>query len=274
MTSEQKLAVITGGSSGLGLALSKRLAAQGYLPLMIARNGERLQQAHQSLKALGYESITFSGDVTHPRDLEEISEQIQARWKKIDCLVLNAGVVHVGLVSGDHSPHSLDEMKQDIETNLWGAILTAQYFVPLLPPGSKILIISSALGLLGLAGYSAYCAAKAGLIHFAESLRRELLHRKIQVYVACPADIDTPQFRSEQSQMPEWMKQNQGIRSKVLSPDTAASRILKKCQGDHFLITINFDVSLLAFLSRILPRSVKDFLIDHLFPRPKSDRVG
>jgi 3-dehydrosphinganine reductase len=285
MTSQQKVAVITGGSSGLGLALSKKLAAQGYLPLLVARNQDRLHKAHQLLSERGYESVTFSGDVKNPKDLEEISQQIKTRWGRIDFLVLNAGVVHVGLLSGNNSPHpplnlrggergsylSLDEIKQDLEIHIWGTLLTSKYFIPLLPPGSKILIISSALGLLGLAGYSAYCAAKAGLIRFAESLRRELLHQKIQVYVACPADMDTPQFQSEQTQMPKWMKQHQGIRPKVLSPDAAASRILKKCRGDRFLITINWDVFFLLLLSRILPRSLKDFLIDRLFPRPQSD---
>ena len=173
-------------------------------------------------------------------------------------------MVHVKTVS-EYS--GAEEMKQDLEIDLWGTILSAKIFLPFLRSGSKILFISSAFGLLGGAGYSIYCAAKAGVVNFAESLRRELLRKKISVYVACPPDIDTPQFRRELERAPDWLKQG-GKRGVVLSAETAARRILRKCRGGRFLILINFDMYLLSALSRILPRCWKDRILDHLLPRP------
>lgn len=265
MKEPSPIAVITGGSSGLGLAFARKLSKEHYLPVLIARNSKRLDQAVQSIREQGEPAESFSADVTRPQALQDISKQLQERFRKIDFLILNAGVVHTRLLT-DYE--EIEEMKEDIDIDLWGSILTARYLVPLLAPGSKVLIISSALGLLGLAGYSTYCAAKAGLINFAESLRRELLYKGISVYVACPADIDTPQFQNEIAQMPDWMKKERDARPRALSADVAAVKILKKCRGGRFLITINFEISLLLFLSRILPRRVRDLLLDRIFPRP------
>jgi short-subunit dehydrogenase len=136
----------------------------------------------------------------------------------------------------------------------------------LLQSGSRILLVSSAFGLIGGAGYSTYCAAKAGVINFGESLRRELLSKSIAVYVACPADIDTPQYEKEIADSPSWM--NSSHRNRPLSAHVAAQRILKKCTGSRFLIIINSDVLLLQIVARIFPRRLKDFIIDHSLPRP------
>jgi short-subunit dehydrogenase len=132
---------------------------------------------------------------------------------------------------------------------------------------SKILLISSAFALIGGAGYSTYCAAKAGVMNFGESLRRELLSKSIAVYVACPADIDTPQYEKDIVDSPSWI--NSSHRNRPLSADVAAKRILRKCKGSRFLIIINSDVLLLQFIARIFPRRLKDLIIDHSLPSPQ-----
>ena len=160
-------------------------------------------------------------------------------------------------------------MKQDIEVNLWGTILSAHFFVPRLHPGAKILIVSSGLGLMGAAGYTVYCAAKAGLINFADALRRELYYDKKSVYVACPGDIDTPQFREEHKRMPEWMAKANPARYSVMSPQVAAKRILKKCTGHRLIITCDISISILILSKKLLPERLVRFIIDRMFPMPK-----
>lgn len=263
---EKRYALITGGASGLGLALAKNLAGKGYVPLLVARRKDKLDEAVDTIKKMGFDGEGFQGDITSQKDLNGISETIKARFGKIDFLVLNAGVVSVSLLA-DYRDY--EKMKEVIEIDLWGAILSTRMFLPLLTSGSQILMISSAFGLIGAAGYSTYCAAKAGIINFAEAVRRELLYKSISVYVACPADIDTPQYAEERKNMPEWMSKAISARHSLLSPEKAARKILNQCKGKKFLITINSEISLLRILSKILPRRMLSILLDSSLPRPK-----
>ncbi|MGZ4048726.1 MAG: SDR family NAD(P)-dependent oxidoreductase, partial [Bacteroidia bacterium] len=190
--------------------------------------------------------------------------QVKAEYKQIDYLVLNAGVVTTKLLS-DYK--NTAEIKKDLEIDLWGTILSAYQFIPLLPAGSKVLMISSGFGLMGAAGYSMYCAAKAGIVNFGESLRRELLNKKINVYTACPGDMDTPQFHEEVKNAPAWM--NKKTPRKLMKTELVASKILKQAKGSKkYLIVPSGDVNMLVVLSKILPRKFRDSLLDGMFPRP------
>ena len=127
-------------------------------------------------------------------------------------------------------------------------------------------MISSGFGLVGPAGYAVYAASKAGMIAFAESLRREILHRSIAVHVACPGDMLTPQYEKELADSPAWMRKK--APRGLLSPETAARRILKKCSRGRFLIVINPEVFILQLVTRLLPRRLRDSLLDRVLPRP------
>ena len=158
-------------------------------------------------------------------------------------------------------------MKDQIDVNLWGTILSAKLFMPFLANKSRVLFISSAFGLTAGAGYACYCAAKAGIVNFALALRRELLG-KASIYVACPADIDTPLYREELKTLPVWMKSAK-VRAKVLSAEIAAIKIIKKCQGKRFLIFISWEIFfLLSILPRFMPSSWIIWLGDRLLPTP------
>ena len=262
----KKYALITGGSSGLGFAIARRLLEKGYTPILIARGKEKLDAAVDALAKMGNGAYGFQGDITCSNDLTIVAEFVRDKFGSLDFLVLNAGVVSVSLLA-DYN--DFDKMKEDIEIDLWGTILAARVFMPLLKTQSRILMTSSGFGLIGAAGYSTYCAAKAGIVNFAEALRRELLYRKISVYVACPADIDTPQYEQERKSMPEWMLKATPGRHNLISPDIAAEKILRKCKGKNLIITINFEISLLRFLKRLLPEQIMTGILDRSLPRPK-----
>lgn len=261
----KKTAVITGGSSGLGYAFAEVLGQQDYQIVILARNQERLNKA---IEGLVKKNITATGiicDVTSENEVREASQKLKAGFGKIDFLILNAGEVTTKLLS-DYT--DVAELKKDLNIDLWGTIQTAYFFTPLLVEGSKMLMTSSGFGLMGAAGYSMYCAAKAGVVNFGESIRRELLCKKIAVYVACPGDMDTPQFRNEVANQPAWMKQSSP--RKVVPVEWAAQKILSQCKGHKkFLIVTGSDVKLLAIASKLLPRKWKDSLIDGMLPRPK-----
>jgi len=259
-----KTALITGGSSGLGFALAEQLGKSGYTIIILARNQDKIDDAVIRLKGLNIESKGYSCDTTDEQGLKLTYEAIREEYRKIDFLILNAGIVTTSLVS-DYQDTVL--LKKDLETDLWGTILCTWQFLPLLDSGSRILMISSGFGLMGAAGYSIYCAAKAGIIGFAEALRRELLKNKISVYVACPGDMDTPQFHEEMKTSPAWMKKE--TPRKLMPTAIVAVKILKQCKGTRkFLIIPSADVNLLVTVSKIVPRKFRDFLLDKMFPQP------
>lgn len=258
------VAVVTGGSYGLGLAMAKQLAGQGYLPVIIARDREKLDAALAEIRQQGNECLGFSCDVTDAAGLKHVADELRDTIGSVDFLILNAGVVETRLVEEYEEPESL---KRVIDVDLWGSMLCSRIFLPLLRDGARILYVSSGFGLMGTAGYSAYCAAKAGVINFAATIRRELFSRNISVYVACPADMDTPGFRAEQAAMPSWMKVADA-RGDVISPEAAASKILRRCRGKRFLIVIHFEVRMLLFFSRLLPERAVLFILDRVFPVP------
>ncbi|MFI5142248.1 MAG: SDR family NAD(P)-dependent oxidoreductase [Bacteroidia bacterium] len=260
----KKVALVTGGSSGLGYALAELLGKQGYSIIVVARNQEKITNSVNKLISMGITAKGISCDIIREEDLTRTFEQVKAEYGKIDYLVLNAGVVTTKLLA-DYKTTA--ELKKDIDIDLVGTILSAHKFLPLVSGGSKVLLISSGFGLMGAAGYSIYCAAKAGIINFGESLRRELLSKNINVYVACPGDMDTPQFQKEIANAPAWMKKE--TPRKLMKAEEAAEKILKQAQGSKkFLILSSSDVSMLVVLSKILPRKFRDSLLDKMFPLP------
>lgn len=263
------IALITGGSSGLGYAFATWLGTRGYDIYILARDKSRLRISVEKLSEIQVHATGIACDVTSPVQLQEAAEKISNLSAKVDFLILNAGSVSTKLLTDYADP---EELKSDLENDLWGTIQSAYYFVPLLREGSRVLLTSSGFGLMGAAGYSTYCAAKAGIIYFGESLRRELLHRKIQVYVTCPGDMDTPQFAAEIAGQPGWMKAQSSPR-KLMSAEKAADKILRNCKGRmRFLIIPSSDVKMLLIASRLLPRKWRDRLLDNMFPRPKSGK--
>lgn len=260
----EKVALITGGSSGLGYALAELLGKQGYKIIVLARNPEKINKAVADLSAKNIAAKGISCDTTDENGLKKAFDQIKDEYKQIDYLVLNAGVVTTKLLSEYANPA---EIRKDLDIDLWGTILSSYVFLPLLQSGSKILMISSGFGLMGAAGYSMYCAAKAGVIIFGESLRRELLNKGINVYTACPGDMDTPQFHEEVKNAPAWMKKE--TPRKLMKTEVVAAKILKQAKGSKkYLIIPSGDVNLLAVLSKLLPRKFRDSLLDGMFPRP------
>ncbi|WP_372365143.1 SDR family NAD(P)-dependent oxidoreductase [Candidatus Uabimicrobium sp. HlEnr_7] len=263
----KKHVLITGGSSGLGLAMAQQLAKEDMKVTIVARNPQKLKNALEELHKIHKDIYGVVADISNSKSIQSIVSHIKEKGC-VDFLVMNAGVVHVGTLL--KMPES--ELRADIEINLIGTMLCTKYLLPLLRKDARILFVSSVLGLLAMAGYPAYCPAKAGIIHFAAVLRRELKNTKMQVYVACPADIDTPQYDYEFAHMPEWMK-GDGGRPSAMTAAQAATKILRKCRGGQWLITINFEVRLLLTLSKVLPQKIVDFILDRMFPIPSVQDV-
>ncbi len=259
-------ALITGGSSGLGLALAEQLAERGHDLHLLARDPDKLDRAEAMLRARfpGVEIAVHACDVSDPGSLERAFAEVRRRRSALDFVAVNAGAASIDLLQDYPDAATI---AGNLNVNLVGAVNTAYFATGLLRPGSRLLFVSSGFAYVGPAGYSLYAAAKAGMNNFAEAMRRELLHRRVRVHLACPGDIDTPMYRGELEIMPDWMRAKSG-RGKARPASEVARAILGACFRNRFLIVPSTDVRLVLLMQRLLPRSWAMWVADRLLPMP------
>ena len=181
-----RVAVITGGNSGIGLATAREFKANGAKVVIFGRSRQTLDQAE---KILGSDVMTVQGDVRNLGDLERFFMQAGERFGKIDVLVANAGIAKFAPL--DSMPESLfDELS---DTLFKGVFFTVQKALPHLRDGASVILVGSGdSDKLGRVGPSVYLAAKAAVRALARSLSAELLPRRIRVNVLGPGMTDTP----------------------------------------------------------------------------------
>ncbi|MFE1591704.1 SDR family oxidoreductase [Nocardia sp. NPDC058705] len=188
-----KTALITGGSSGMGLAAAHRLIAEGARVVVTGRDKMRLDAA---VADLGRQAYGIDGDATDLDDLDSLSAAVADRFGHLDLLFANAGIGSFQLI--DQVTGALFD--QVIGSNLKGAFFTIQKTLPLLPDHASI-VINASFGLhLGVPGSALYSASKAAVHNLTRTLAAELAPRRIRVNSVSPGYIDTPAFHRE---MPE-----------------------------------------------------------------------
>lgn len=180
-----KIAVITGGNSGIGLASAIRFAQEGAQVVIVGRRQEELDKA---LDLIGPHAIAIQGDIAKLGDLERIFAQIKATKGRIDVLFANAGL-------GDFEPiGSITEASFDrtFGINVKGTLFTVQNALPLMSAGGSIMLTGSTTGTMGTPAFSVYSATKAALRNFARSWALDLKGTGIRVNVISPGPISTP----------------------------------------------------------------------------------
>ncbi len=184
---ENKVAVITGGNSGLGLSTAILFAEQGA---KVAVTGRNLSSLEQAAETIAHGAIGLVSDV---RDLDSIRKtysEIAAKLGKIDVLVVNAGVG----VSAPLADFTEEQFDNTSDINFKGVFFSVQLALPHLNNGASIILTSSAVNEKGFSHYAAYSATKAAVRSLARSFSTELLERNIRVNVLSPGAIDTPFF--------------------------------------------------------------------------------
>lgn len=179
-----KKVVITGGSSGIGLATAKLLVDEGAHVLITGRTQATLDAAREQL---GNNAIAVLSDAASMKDIAALADQVEAEFGTIDALFVNAGVT--GFVPFE----TMTEEKYDeiLTINAKGPYFTVQKLAPLLGSGSGVVLTTSIVNVVGLPMLSAYAASKAALRSMTRALARELLPRNIRVNAVSPGVIDT-----------------------------------------------------------------------------------
>lgn len=189
MKTQNKIAVITGASKGIGKAIAIGLAKTGYQTMLIGRNTTDLQNVAEEISRKNNpKPAFFSVDITQSKKVKETIGQIINDFGRIDILVNNAGI-HLG--------GSLELPEQDfktlLDTNLTAQFVILQEVIPVMKKQQSgyIFNVSSRSGKVGFAGNGGYCASKFGLLGLSESLYRELTPQGIKVTALCPAWVNT-----------------------------------------------------------------------------------
>jgi NAD(P)-dependent dehydrogenase (short-subunit alcohol dehydrogenase family) len=185
---EGKVAVVTGGNSGIGLAAAKRLVLEGAYVFITGRRKAELDAA---VEQIGRNVTAVRSDVTNPVDLDRLMATVRELKGRIDILFANAGVAESAPL-GDITEEQFDRV---FGANVKGTLFTVQKALPLLPDGASIILTSSIVGSKGFASRSVYSATKAALRSFARTWTSDLKSRKIRVNVISPGAVDTPGLR-------------------------------------------------------------------------------
>jgi NAD(P)-dependent dehydrogenase (short-subunit alcohol dehydrogenase family) len=182
---EGKIAVITGGNSGIGLATAQRLANEGAYVFITGRRQSELDAA---VKQIGKNVTAVQGDVANLADLDRLYAAVKQQKGHIDILFANAGL-------GDFAPlGSITEAHYDktFDVNVKGVLFTVQKALPLLVNGASVILNASIVSIKGMPAFSVYSATKAALRSLARSWTVDLKDRKIRVNVVSPGPIETP----------------------------------------------------------------------------------
>ena len=182
-----RTALVTGGGRGIGRAIARALAGPDTVVAIAGRTRSPLQATAAELERLGGKALAIEMDVASDTSVAGGMKMLREMAPRVDVLVNNAGIGGGEPVQGS----DVERWRRTIDTNLTGIYLVTREAIALLPDGGRIVNISSVLGRFGVAGYTAYCASKHGVIGFTRALALELAPRRITVNAICPGWVDT-----------------------------------------------------------------------------------
>jgi NAD(P)-dependent dehydrogenase (short-subunit alcohol dehydrogenase family) len=182
---QDKVAVITGGTSGMGLASARRFVAEGaYVYIM----GRRRAELDAAVLSIGRNVTGVAGDVAELADLDRLYETLRAAHGHVDVVFANAGMGEVAPLGAI----SLESFDRTFAVNVRGTLFTVQKALPLLREGGSIILTGSIAGVKGLPGFDVYSASKAAIRSFVRTWTVELKDRRIRANIISPGTIDTP----------------------------------------------------------------------------------
>ena len=236
---EGKVALITGGNSGIGLAIAQRFVSEGAYVFITGRRRSELDAA---IKRIGSNITGVQSDVSNLADLDRLYSEVKKQKDHIDILFANAGL-------GESAPlEAITEVhfNKIFSVNVKGLLFTVQKALPLFQGGGSIILNASTAGSKASTGFSVYGATKAAVRSFARSWAVELKHRKIRVNAISPGPIDTPGLSGFVRDMAQNVQQIEQIKASIISsvplgrmgsPDEVAKAVSFLASDDSSFIT-------------------------------------
>lgn len=188
---ERRVALISGGAGGIGLAVARALAASGVAIALLDLESERLRSTGRSLAAAGFEAEIFAGDVTSESDVCAAVRSVAVRWGRLDYLITAAGILGGAFTPVEELDVAL--FRRILDVNVIGTFLCCRYAVPVMErTGGVIVCVASHAGVLGPSSSLPYGASKSAVYGFSRTLEHDLAPRGIRVVCVAPGSIDTP----------------------------------------------------------------------------------
>jgi NAD(P)-dependent dehydrogenase (short-subunit alcohol dehydrogenase family) len=233
---EGKVAVVTRGNSGIGLATARRFVAEGAHVYITGRRPGELDAA---VRLIGDNVIAVQGDVSNLGDLDHLFAQIKREKGKLDIVVANAGTFAKVALLGKITEEHFDSL---FDINVKGLLFTVQKALPLMPDGASIILTASIAASKGLPAWSVYSATKAAVRSFARSWTMDLKDRRIRVNALSPGSIDTPGVSNQLASTGAGEQQLQMVAKSVPlgrlgTPDEIAKAVVFLASDDSSYIT-------------------------------------
>lgn len=268
-----RYAVITGGSSGIGLATARRLVIEGWHVVIAARDARRLDAASAALvQACGDANWveTASVDVADEVAIHDWAARLLHRRGAPSLLVASAGIAKPDYFEA----LSAEDFRAAMEINYFGTLHVVRAFAPAMRAAraGAVVLLSSGAGLVGIFGYAAYAPAKFAVRGLGEVLRAEFAPQGVSVHVVCPPDTDTPQLEQENLTKPRETLAIGG-HGGIMSPEAVACAILDGVRRRRFLITPGVRMTLLGSLHSVLAPLLR-FLFDRTAREAAGDSRG
>lgn len=215
---EGKTALVTGGSSGIGLAIARRFVQEGA---QVFITGRRQSQLDEAVAAIGARVTAIQGDVTRADDLERLFATIDTTGRKIDILVTSSGIAEYATLEETTQEH----VDAAFALNVSAMVFTVQHALRRMSMGGAIVLVGSIAGSIGNPGYGTYSATKAAVRSYARTWTRELAPRGIRVNTLSPGPTDTPMLEKASDEVKTAMG-NQIPFKRLGRPDEIADAAL------------------------------------------------
>ncbi len=263
-----KVVIITGASSGIGLALAKAFAKEGAKLSLAARSIDKLNELVQEFENDGINAIAVKTDVSKEEECKNLIEQTKQKFGKIDILINNAGIS----MRAAFKDVELDVLKKLMDVNFWGTVYCTKYALPsLLATKGSVVGISSIAGFIGLPGRTGYSASKFAMHGFLETLRVENLKNGLHVLIAAPgftaSNVRKSALTANGSQQGETPRKEENM----MSPEKVAGYIIKAIKKRKRTLILTFvEGKLTVFLSKIVPGLLDKLSYNHMAKEPDS----
>ena len=246
---QDKVALVTGASSGIGRAAARAYAAEGAHVVLAARRESALRDVAREVEALGVRALPVRCDITLAADVERLMQETQVAFGGLDFLVNNAGLGLYGPVEG----FSEAQLRQVFEVNFFGLVRTTRAALPLLrqrAPGAQVLNVSSVLGHRGLPLLGGYGASKAAVNLLTESLRAELAAEGIRVLLVSPGLTET-EFRDARLEAEGWRQD--AIPLRAMSADAVARALVRASRRGRRETVLTLPGRVMVLANRLVP---------------------
>jgi len=251
-----KVALITGGSRGLGLIIARKLCRAGAKVALIARDTDELARAKTDLDRFGTEVLTIQCDLLERSRLQSAVRQTIDRFSKIDILINNAGIIEVGPL--EHMQR--EDFERALQLHFWAPFELIMQIVPEMRRrgGGRIINISSIGGKIAVPHMAPYTASKFALAGLSDGLRAELARESIYVTTVTPGMMrtgsqDYARFKGDHAAEYKWFAASSALPFASISVERAAKKILTACAGGRPALTMPISARALIIASALFP---------------------